>query len=439
MLKALWIFVACCVSLSAATVSCFKPVTFVDKRFKPRKSVLACNEQGDVAIAWRSSQGDQDESLFFTFKNGNGDWSPVKGVSENKRISKIKLTVGSEGKATLLWRERSDNKGYYFYGQNTEEEFWHVPLRQVNELSRVKAKLRGDKVIFTGTFEDLGDLIETTKSVPYQLVEIPFHLHALPDFYWGSAFDGNTEGNGLMVGYHREWREDYYWRKDFFAVKAFWLKNSAWSSPQKICELPQDEYVSQCKCLTAANDASSGVVWMMTHDPKWKFFLRGMMCSNGEWSLLEPLQMPTIHNWKWATNSQSDLFVVWKDYDAKTIAAALKSHGQEWRHFVLVSEKKHPTQLYQLKSDASGNFVVIWTDTFQATRNLHTERREGIYGAVFSIKDQTISDPVLLSPVTFDCSSPSLALTTEGHGFITWIASNGYDQAVQVAELAYTP
>jgi hypothetical protein len=447
MLKTVWIFALCCFSLNAATMSSSRPVTFIDKRLDPGKPVLASNGQGDVAIAWAASQEDEPQSLQFSFKRREGEWAPVKMVSENNDIAKIKLTVSDEGTATLLWRESAaDQKTYYFFGQKSEEGFWSAPFRVVDAPDKLKVKLKKDKVVFVGLFEDFGDAIKTEKGVPYHLIETAVPLQRYPDSYWGSSSHFNSQGDGLMVGYHKELRDDYFWRKDFFTCKAFWLSNHLWSGPQKVCELPQDEYVEKCKCLQNENDASSGALYLATRDKRWDCCHRVMLYDQGHWSVENDL-VPRgfTQACKLAMNSQNDLLLVWKNKENQRLEATFKPQGQEWRRVTLASDI---TELslwlsfggdIQIKSDEAGNFVVIWTDFFTAFRHLHTEKRQGVYGVVFSIKDQTVSDPILLSPVPFDCSQPSLAITALGHGFVSWIASNKVDKAVQVAEFCYTP
>jgi hypothetical protein len=438
MLKKSLLMICWSLSMQAASLQCEKPITFTDPRFNDVDDpVIASNEKGDIAIAWVASHNETQTNLQVAFKTEGQSWSNVETVpSGNESPEKIRLAVNEAGKTTLFWRESDANRTYYYYGQKSPEEFWTAPFRSVDRSSKLHAQLCTDTVIFVGTPHQLGEAVQTERPVPYQLSRAAVSLHNYPDFYQESSCHLNSHGDGLAFAFQRNWENKAY------SLKCFWLQDNAWSAPQSVGTIPDSGYLSKHTCLKSENSSErSGVIFLTLQDKNWKQWLRAITINNGQWSQDEDLVLDFdhIYDYKLKMNSQDGVLIVWANRNDDAIESAFKPKGQPWIRSSLDLPNKTMLDLEKVISDSEGNFVVIWTAPFTAIRHLQGVRREGVYGAVFSVKDQTWSDPVLLSPHAFKCLEPSITLTKPGHGFITWVASNGTDEGIQVAELTYTP
>ncbi len=415
-------------SLRAASLQCSSPVTFFDTRFKCiEKPLMDSNDQGEATIIWAASKNENTEqTAHVAFKTANTSWSETQTLPSLGKLKRIDLAVDTAGKTSLHWRSCKSGKCYTYYGQKTPDEFWAVPFNVADksDSSGEVKLLPSGKIIFLGEKETMfGEVLETVKNIPCKFIQ-----HVTPADKQHLFI--NSNGDGFAFEVHRNWRDDTY------QMKYSWFEEDQFS-PSQILGSISLGYLNKVTGVTSENkNVKSGAVALIPYSEER---IPIITFTNGQWSLLDTfiIKREGLYNCALAMNPQDDIFVAWGSSENQGIEAALKPKGQDWISTLPILPFKGEFRLKEIKSDQTGNFIVIWKGTAKVLRHLIFEERESIYGAVFSIKDRTWSDPVLLSRPALSCSSPSLTLTQPGHGFVSWIASNGFDTGVQVVELSY--
>lgn len=435
------ILMMACLSLSlqAFGLRCSKPVTLSDDQIDTvSKPVIAANEKGDAVVIWSVSQ-DEEEAIQVSFKTMDNLWSAPQTLSPwEERVFSKNAVMDAEGKISLCWGMYKDGKNYTCYGQKNSDEFWISPINVYHtsyySIARKVQLLPNGEIIFIGEQDELGDMMETGKEVPYQLINtstfLPYYHPFIRTFI-------NSRGDGLVV-----WRE---WEKTSDVLKCCWYGDEKRSSPQVIYPAPYlgGGYGLRLVVSDHEKDHLAAVCWAIPEkmDGEQAEGVQVVTYADGQWSSIEDIRIEDaeVEDHRIAMNRQGDVLLVChlKRGKEHLLRAAYKPKGQNWVCSMPSLPAEGKMELRSVTSDSDGNFVVLWESYQEVLKHLNLEGRLSIYGTVFSAKNQTLSDPVLLSSPALSCWKPSLALAEQGHGWLSWKASNGFEMAIQVAELTY--
>lgn len=424
MLKECLAFIALTVSVHGAFLKCSEPKTFVcEEGTYALKTKIASNSKGEAVLLFLQEDPDDEESLCVSFKSTNQSWSEPERLGEASWMKDYQCAIDEKGLASFAWIGKQDYMYTVYYGQKISDEVRSAPYCLDVKDTNIRLLENGTLVCY-GTNSNLGEFIETAKPISDLRLNLTSHDKTDPysdlNFYpLEMDLSINTEGEVLAIQRQSSWKSN--------SIQAYWYNNGQLTSSELIHE-----------------NSESG---------PWRMSLKGYQGHHlavVKWSDNSGINIMTINGEKrssihfqsrWggkvSLSPNDDVFVVYKSPDKTSLNAYYLQAGQTWMQTCLPLPKRDRIEISNVKSDQQGNCVVIWEERIRYMKNFLKDARTVIYGAVFSLKTQTWSDPILLSSPHFSCDKSSLALSREGRGWVSWVVSNGSDSGVQMAEITY--
>ncbi len=419
MLKKCLIFIVLTCSVHAAFLKCAEPANFINEHpTDTQKPKIASNSKGAAALLFSKENLDNNERSFFvSFKSSEEPWTEPQRLGSAFRNNHYQVVMDETGMASFHWIEHKKGKDAIYYGQKTSDEIWSAPFC-LDYKGKSVAMLDNGTLVSHGTNDDFGEFIETTKPIATQFFNLASSDTNNPS---AMTLAINIEGQGFGLAMQSDWMANTT------SIKACWYNNGQWSPPQLLYQGPCRSY--DYRNMTGYQGRDLAVV-------KWEDDNGiNIMTITGEEK--SSVHLDRVWGYKFALSPNDDIFVVYQDGNRKFLQASYKEAGQEWMHTCVPLPRTGSINIKDIKSDRQGNMVVIWTERFKCLQNFRNVYRSVICGAFFSTKTRAWSNPVLLSSSNFSCIKPSLALSGEGRGWVSWIVSNGYDNGIQVAELTY--
>jgi hypothetical protein len=405
-----------CVSVSAHAVSLRSedPVTFVDERTGAmEKPLVASSPNGDAILLVKTysplpRERGQNEILYVAFKEGDSPWAEPQILHQAKRISHVKAAADTNGLISFCWIEKRDDKENIYYGQKAKDDFWVAPFCQ-NFKGHKLQLLPSGEVIGIGDTDDMGDIVQTEKLIQYRFFNIS---------PWDNNTSFNQQGDAVAIQKVSHWRNNTRW------IKAAWYHDSKWTSPQYIHQESESPWGGY-KALKG-NDLTL-VYWKHDDDLHLLTLWDGQTSSN---------KFPFHESYDVALGPHDEVYVVGQS-QKDCLDLLFQDMNHEWHTISLPLSHPGKVDGVRVKVDARGNCLVAWGCRTKVWHNLQLNTRSVLYSAVFSGAKQQWSAPVLISSSHLSCYDVSISLAGEGHGFLAWVASNGRDQGVQVAQVVY--
>lgn len=413
-------------SVHALTLRCGNPVTFVDGQTGSMENPrIACNSQGDALLfvttySRHPQKPDEKETLYAAFKEGSNLWSEPQPLHQAEEIYQVKTVVDAAGHASFCWIEGRDNKKNVYYGQKTKDDFWIAPFCHDFKGSSIDLLPNGEMIFIGHNIEDMGHVIQTNRHINYQFFNM-YQRDPTEYYYssWGDEYrvSFNQQSEGVAIkGFHRN---------NNHGIRASWYQNSEWTSPQII--LQRDTSTSVFGHQVFKGNDLTVFCWKENDDLHLLTFLDGQTSSN---------QFSVGYDYAVSLGPNDEVYVVGQS-EKDCLDLFYKDIDHKWHTSSL--HLPSPGGIFEVSAsvDAHGNCLIVWECGAKVLKNLRIKSKSVVYGAIFSAAKQEWSAPVMLSPTYFSCNDPSVALSGEGHGFITWEATNWKDRGVQVVEIFY--
>jgi hypothetical protein len=405
-------------------------------------SLICSNKKGDVAVAWLCNV-DKRESLYLSFRPQGCRWTVPEVYSSLEDINfypGYAFTIDSLGKCSVGWSTWDNSKRGFQVVSKSFDKSWfnHFELASPeSNLESIKFAPGGD-IISVGVSNIIQDKDRPWNSV--RVIQAVRKLENETGLIWETISDPsvrgsssapkiffNEVGKGLAI-----WEVNNYC-PDVLTLAASWHEDGSWTPQQEIVSISKSR-IGCCSYQAAINRNGDAVVcWPLSTyiDGQDLNKVQATTYSNEGWSPVVDLDIGINdeEHPQCLINQDGHTIVIYEGTDDDQIHTAFKPSGEDWMLSLNAEPVPGSNYLHAIQCTPQGDFIAIWVN--------EVKNRRYIYGAVFSPELRKWTDPVLLSPASVSCSYPQFVITGDRQGVVSWIATDGFDEWIQVADLTY--